>query len=156
MTICFLVLSLLPARAQLLQKPVPAPDFLLKDVNGADVSLHDFRGSVVLLDFWASWCLPCRINNKRLIKIYSNLLNRGFIIVSVSVDEDEKKWRKAIRKDRMPWTQLLDARRSPESVAYHWNIISIPASFLINQKGDIVAVNPTLSELPGIVETMIR
>lgn len=85
----------------MLEKPLPVPVFSLKNNEGKMVSIDDFKGKTILLDFWASWCFPCRIANKSLVKLYSKYQNKNFEIVSVSVDEDEKKWHKAIKKDKL-------------------------------------------------------
>ncbi|HRN47411.1 MAG TPA: TlpA disulfide reductase family protein [Niabella sp.] len=126
---------------QMLEKPLPVPVFSLKNNEGKMVSIDDFKGKTILLDFWASWCFPCRIANKSLVKLYSKYQNKNFEIVSVSVDEDEKKWHKAIKKDKLTWPQLIDFSTAEESVAYRWQIKAIPINYLINAKGEIIAVN---------------
>ncbi len=131
------------------------PDFVLMSAAGDSMSIQSLKGKVVFLDFWASWCFPCRITNKQLARMYPQYRGKNFEIVSVSVDESAKKWKKAIRKDRMSWSQLLDKPVSKGSIAEAWNITSIPASLLLNADQEIVAVNLNPADLEQILKKML-
>src|ERR1700730_240336 len=85
-----------------------AADLSLPDLNGRTVSLSELKGKVVLIDFWASWCGPCRHNNPHLVKLYNKYHNRGLEIFGVSLDEDADSWKKAVSHDKLVWIQVLD------------------------------------------------
>ena len=118
-----------------------AMDFTQNDVNGKPVKLSDFKGKYVLLDFWASWCTPCRAENPVLVKAYADYKDRNFTILSVSLDQPGKKqaWVDAIKKDGMSWTNVSDLKYWRNEVAVMYGINSVPANFLIAPDGKIVA-----------------
>lgn len=118
---------------------IPAPALALPDQKGDTLRLADFSGKVVLVDFWASWCGPCRIANKGLVKLYSKFEDKGLVILGVSLDESPEAWQKAIRKDGLKWRQVIDLKAWDSPVAAAWDVNAIPASFLINREGNIVA-----------------
>ena len=120
----------------------PAPDFTLATPDGKPVSLRDFRGKYVLVDFWASWCGPCRQENPALAKAYSAYKGR-FEVLGVSLDDekDRGKWLKAIRDDQLAWPQVSDLRGFQSEAARRYGVQSIPQNFLIGPDGNIVAVN---------------
>ena len=126
----------------------PRLQIKLPDVKGDSITLASLKGKVVLLDFWASWCMPCRAANKKLVKLYDKYSKQGFEIFSVSLDEEKKDWQKAIIKDKINWLQVNDPRGSWNAkTAADWNISVLPTSFLINKKGDVVAIDPEGKEL---------
>ena len=118
---------------------IPAPALALPDQKGDTLRLADFSGKVVLVDFWASWCGPCRIANKGLVKLYSKFEDKGLVILGVSLDESPEAWQKAIRKDGLKWRQVIDLKAWDSPVAAAWDVNAIPASFLIDREGNIVA-----------------
>jgi len=118
---------------------IPAPALALPDQKGDTLRLSDFRGKVVLVDFWASWCAPCRVANKGLVKLYSQFENKGLVILGVSLDESTEAWQKAIRKDGLKWRQVIDLKAWDSPVAAAWDVNAIPANFLIDREGNIVA-----------------
>lgn len=148
-SVCIALCLQAGAAAQMLEKPLAIGGFALQDHQGQTVSLSQFRGKTVLLDFWASWCAPCRVVNKKLAKIYPKYQHKNFEIISISVDEDTKKWKRAIQKDKMTWPQLINGKTPEDNIAFKWHINSIPRSFLLNEKGEIVALNLALPELEG-------
>lgn len=116
-----------------------APNFTLTTPDGKEVSLSDFRGKYVLLDFWASWCGPCRKENPNVVKAYQQFKNKNFAILAVSLDSDKAKWEEAIKKDGLTWTHVSDLQAWQNTAAKLYAIRSIPASFLIDPNGVIVA-----------------
>ena len=113
----------------------------LPTVKGDSLSLASLKGKVVLLDFWASWCIPCRAANKHLVKLYDKYKSKGFEIFSVSVDEEKKSWEKAIAKDKITWLQVNDPRGVMAQTIIDWNVSVLPTTFLINKKGDVIAMD---------------
>ena len=126
-----------------------APDFIQNDTSGRPVSLSSFRGKYVLLDFWASWCGPCRDANPTLRKIYQQFHDKNFTILGVSLDDIERKnsWLKAIKQDSLLWTQVSDLKHWENQVVKLYGVKAIPQNFLIDPKGVIVARGLSTEEL---------
>jgi peroxiredoxin len=116
-----------------------AMDFEQNDVNGNAVKLSDFKGKYVLLDFWASWCTPCRGESPYIVAAYSKYKSEGLNIIGVSADKDKAAWLKAIADDKLDWTQLCDLS-GDNPVLKTYGITSIPSNFLIDPSGKIIAV----------------
>jgi peroxiredoxin len=118
-----------------------APDFEQADTLGHPVRLSSFRGKYVLLDFWASWCGPCRQENPNIVKVYNQYKNKNFTIIGISLDKRENAfaWMNAIRKDHLTWTQLSDLKFWNNAVAQLYFVQSIPKNFLIDPSGKIIA-----------------
>ena len=135
----------------------PRLQIKLPTVKGDSITLASLKGKVVLLDFWASWCMPCRAANKKLVKLYDKYSKQGFEIFSVSLDEEKKDWQKAIIKDKITWLQVNDPRGSWNAkTAADWNISVLPTSFLINKKGDVVALDPEGKELEKGIKDLLQ
>lgn len=117
-----------------------ALDFVQPDTLGKGISLSSFKGKYVLLDFWASWCGPCRAENPYVLKAYQQFRDKNFTVISVSIDTDLKAWMKAVHQDGLPWTQVSDLKPS-NSAATMYAIQGIPANFLIDPSGKIIARN---------------
>ncbi len=124
-----------------------AMDFTQNDVEGNPVSLSSYRGKYVLLDFWASWCGPCRAENPNVLKAYNKYKDKNFDVLAVSLDENRKAWIKAIKDDGMPWVQVSDLKGWKSQVATQYGIKAIPQNFLIDPNGIIIAKNLRGEEL---------
>jgi len=122
---------------------VTAPLFEAPDTMGNNIRLKDFRGKYVLLDFWASWCGPCREENPNVVKAYQQFRDKGFTIIGISLDEPGKRdaWIKAIHADGLVWQQVSDLQYWKNAVARLYSIRSIPQNFLLDPQGKIVAAN---------------
>ena len=127
----------------------PAPDFTQNDTADKPVTLSAFRGKYVLLDFWASWCGPCRAENPNVVSAYAKYHAKGFTILSVSLDRsgDRDKWLTAIHTDHLAWTQVSDLEFWNNAVAREYGISSIPQNFLIDPRGNIIGKNIRGDEL---------
>ena len=125
----------------------PRLDFTTTTLKGDPVQLSSMKGRVFLLDFWASWCGPCRHANKNLVKLYSKYKDKGFEIYGVSLDDFKNDWKKAVAKDKIKWMQSIDAKGFDANAAIKWNINAIPASFLVDKEGNVIIVDPDIKEL---------
>lgn len=120
-----------------------AMDFRQPDTLGRVVSLSDFKGRYVLIDFWASWCAPCRIENPYIVKAFQKFKSKNFTVLGVSLDSEGRKqaWLDAIHKDNLTWTHVSDLKGWDNEVAKQYGIKAIPQNFLIDPDGKIVATN---------------
>jgi thiol-disulfide isomerase/thioredoxin len=118
-----------------------APEFTQNDTSGRPVTLSSFKGKYVLIDFWASWCGPCRAENPALVKIYNDFKDKNFTILGVSLDDKDGRsaWLKAIKMDQLGWTQVSDLKHWDNEVSKLYSIRAIPEKILVNPNGIIVA-----------------
>jgi thiol-disulfide isomerase/thioredoxin len=105
------------------------------------VSLKESLGKATLIDFWASWCQPCRQENPNVVALYKAFHNKGLNIISVSLDEDAVSWKEAIVKDKLAWTQVSNLKEMKDPIALQYGITQIPTTFLLDAKGKIVAID---------------
>jgi peroxiredoxin len=133
-----------------------ATELSLPDLNGKLVSLSELKGKVVLIDFWASWCGPCRHNNPRLVKLYNKYHDKGLEIYGVSLDEDMDSWKKAVRHDKLVWIQVIDDKGWNATSTAAYGVDMIPSSFLIDRQGIIRTVNAEGPELESSVRDLLK
>jgi len=119
-----------------------APDFTLSDPDGNPVALSSKTGSkLLLIDFWAAWCNPCRQENPNIVKVYKEFHKKGFDVFGVSLDSNKEAWINAVANDKLPWTQVSDLEQYESSVAKLYAVESIPSNFLLDETGTIIARN---------------
>lgn len=133
-----------------------APDVALPTATGDTIRLSSLTGKVVLLDFWASWCGPCRVSNKGLVKLYPKYKDKGFEILGVSLDEDQSDWQKAVKKDKISWLQVIDNGGWDSKTVNQWHISAIPTSYLINKEGVLVAMDLEGKELEKALNQLLN
>jgi peroxiredoxin len=120
---------------------IVAPDFKAPTPDGKLVSLKESLGKVTLIDFWASWCQPCRQENPNVVALYAELHSKGLNIISVSLDNDATKWKEAIAKDKLTWTNVSNLKQMKDPIAEQYGIQQIPTTFLLDATGKIVAID---------------
>ena len=116
-------------------------DITLNNPEGEPIKLFEQLGEITLVDFWASWCRPCRGENPNIVKAYEKYKSKGFTVVGVSLDEDAELWKRAIKQDNLTWTHMSDLKLWNSAVVAQYNISSVPASFLVDKNGKILAKN---------------
>lgn len=134
----------------------PAPGFTLTDTAGVAVALSSFKGKYVLLDFWASWCPPCRKENPNVVAAYEKFKNRNFAIVGISLDKNKEAWLKAIAHDKLAWTHLSDLNYWDSAIPALYGIRGIPSNVLINPEGIIIAKNLREEALHTELEKLLK
>ena len=117
----------------------PAPEIAMNNPNGKTRKLSSLKGKYVLIDFWASWCAPCRRENPNVVKMYEKYKDKGFEIFGVSLDKDRKRWQAAIEADGLTWTQVSDLAGWGSAAAKKYGVTSIPHTVLLDKEGNIIA-----------------
>jgi thiol-disulfide isomerase/thioredoxin len=133
----------------------PSPEIAMKDVNGNLKKLSDLKGKVVLIDFWASWCGPCRKTMPALGSLYKQYKGKGFEIYGISIDDDKADWKKAIAADKITWLQVSEPGGWNGPTATAWNLEQIPASFLLDKDGKVLAVDPSPQEINKYLKKLL-
>ncbi len=131
-----------------------APTFSLKSQSGKIIKLDSLLKSkrFLLIDFWASWCTPCRATNRRLVPLYNKLNARGIDLASISVDSKEVDWQKAVASDKLPWTQLIAPEAMKSAIVKQYGVVSLPTTFLIDNKGVIVKMHLSEDEISKLLQ----
>lgn len=117
----------------------PATNFTAPNPEGKKISLNDIKGKVTIIDFWASWCKPCRMENPKVVALYNELHKDGLEIIGVSLDKDAASWKKAIADDKLAWNHVSNLKYWDEPIAKTYGVESIPATFVVDASGNIVA-----------------
>ena len=128
------------------------PSVTLKSSSNEDVNITSFKGKYVLVDFWASWCAPCRLGNKKLVKLHNEVTSDKIEIIGISIDTDTNKWLKAIEKDKIKFTQLIDSKGFDAETAVQFGVDELPSKYLFNQEGILIAKNPSDEEIIKLIE----
>ncbi|NBL65714.1 redoxin domain-containing protein [Flavobacterium sp. NST-5] len=134
-----------------------APDFSAKNPDGKTISLKESMGKVTIIDFWASWCAPCRQENPHVVALYNEFHSKGLNIIGVSLDQEGKAdaWKKAIADDQLTWPQVSNLKFWNEPIAKKYNVSSIPATFILDENGVIVAKDLRGEELKAKVKELL-
>ena len=133
----------------------PAPNFSAPSPEGKTISLKESLGNVTIIDFWASWCGPCRAENPNVVALYNEFHPQGLNIIGVSLDKDAAKWKEAIAKDGLIWPHVSNLKFWEDPIAKQYNVQSIPATFILDEKGNIVAKDLRGEELRAKVAALL-
>ena len=132
-----------------------APAFSAPNPDGKSISLKESLGKVTIIDFWASWCNPCRAENPNVVAIYNEFHSKGLNIISVSLDKDAKKWKEAIAKDKLTWNQVSNLKDFQDPIAITYGVNAIPCTFILDAKGTIVAKDLRGAELKAKIASLL-
>jgi len=154
LTLFFLLCAFL-SNAQLQIGSIP-PEIALPGVKDSIVKLSSLSGKVVLIDFWASWCAPCRAANPYIEKLYKKYKAQGFEVYAVSIDVKKEAWLKAIKKDKLTYTQVIENTGWYSKVAEQYYVDQLPTNFLLDKEGKIAAINLEGKALFDKVKTLVQ
>jgi len=135
-----------------------APDFTAPDPQGKQITLSEIKGKVTIVDFWASWCKPCRIENPNLVKLYDKYHSKGLEIISVSLERGNQKafWIEAIKKDQLNWYNVSNLKFWEDPIAQAYSVNSIPATFILDENGTVVAERLRGAELEATIKNLLE
>ena len=120
------------------------------------VSLKQSMGKVTLIDFWASWCMPCRKENPKVVALYNEFHSKGFNIISVSLDSDAGDWKDAIAKDGLTWTQVSNLKEMDDPIVKRYGVTLIPTTFLLDATGKVVGIDLPQSEMKRKIQELLQ
>ena len=132
-----------------------APDFTAPSLDGGNITLSESLGKVTLIDFWAAWCRPCRIENPNLVRLYKKYNSSGLQIIGVSLDRTKEQWEKAVSDDNLPWVHVSNLNFWNDPIARQYSIRAIPQSFLLDENGYVIAKNLRGLSLDQSVESAL-
>ena len=133
-----------------------APNFTLSTPEGQEMALYDVKGKIKVIDFWASWCGPCRMENPNMVKLYQDFKDKGLAVISVSLDEKKDKWLEAIKKDGLTWLHLSDLKGWTGDVVRMYNIDAVPTIFVLDENNRIIAKNLRGEKLRALVSEKLK
>jgi thiol-disulfide isomerase/thioredoxin len=145
------LLKLINAKKQT-QLNEPAPNFTIVDNKNRTLTNETFRGKYVLIDFWASWCSPCREENPYLVKAYNKYADKGLEIISISLDENKANWEKAVKQDSLKWIQACDLKGSKSKIVEDFGFLVIPTNYLIDKVGRIIDKNLNDERIENVLQ----
>jgi len=125
-------------------------------MNGQAFDIEDLKGQFVLVDFWGSWCAPCRKENPDLVKLYEKYKEKNFTVVSIAIETNEGRWKRAIEKDNLSWPyHIVQLDRFASPLAKEFGVREIPTKYLLNKEGQIISVNATMDVLDRLLADRI-
>ncbi|MDY4044413.1 TlpA disulfide reductase family protein [Butyricimonas sp.] len=133
-----------------------APNFTLPTPEGKEIALYEVKGKLKIIDFWASWCGPCRMENPNMVKLYNDFKEKGLVVVSVSLDEKKDKWEEAIKKDGLTWLHLSDLKGWQGDVVKMYNIDAVPTILVLDENNRIIAKNLRGEKLRALVSERLE
>lgn len=156
----FLLASLFVAVSSSVEAQPPvgslSPEIALPNAYGSITKLSSLKGKVVLIDFWASWCGPCRMSNRAMNSVYEKYKGKGFEVFAVSIDASKQAWLSAVKQDKTQWLQVHDpSAANGNKLTQTWNLHYIPSTFLLDKEGKIVAENPEKEALEKLLDKML-
>lgn len=128
------------------------PSLELKTTSNEKINISQFKDKYVLIDFWASWCAPCRLGNRKLVKLHAELDPAKIEIIGISIDTDLNKWIKAIEKDKISFLQLIDPKGFDSKAALLFGVEELPSQYLFDEKGILIKKNPTEEEIINLIK----
>lgn len=144
------------AGARSVQINTKAPYFKIKNLNGEEIVLSNYVDKYILIDFWTSWCGPCRKEHPALKKLYAEFSNKNFVIISISLDDKRENWEAAVKKDALQWVNISELKGFQSLTALGYGVQAIPANFLVNPNGVIIAKNSTPDELNKLLQQLLQ
>jgi thiol-disulfide isomerase/thioredoxin len=144
------------AGAKSAQVNTRAPAFSINNLAGEVVTLNSYKGQYILINFWASWCGPCRKEHPELKIINSEFSSKKFNIISISLDDKKDDWQQAVKKDILPWENISELKGFQGLAAVSYGVQAIPANFLVNPDGIIIAKNSTPDELRNLLQKLVK